>query len=452
MMVAQAMANMASFVIAWAVARGMGDAAYGVFAAAYALATSVASLADSGVRVALIREVARTPLSWKSLWFYALLTSTALAIIVSFAFSVVILLEESAASQALRLWLLGYALLWTGMRISLGVPAGQHRLVAVAVWGAVERIGSAVVVGCIAFFTDASVLQLAQGLCLFELLVLVSVVVWIWMQPWPATSSPMSSFGFTKLALPFGVAAAAQALIGRMDLIVLGFQQAPDVVGHYAAAQLLALAGIFVGVTVAGSLFPALSHLGKKDDVAQARQLIEPAIGLLALVMVLISMTLGVFSESILQLVYGQEFVAGKLWLMLFALLAPFMAVGSMTGAVIGAWGWQGRWARLLWIIVMVVAPSYWLLGSWLGIWGVIAVSAVNQLVMVLFAWHWMSQATLVDLFWLFRLLVLMLVSGLLLMLPGVWHWFALPLSVIGVFMFGLCKTSWLGTALRLVR
>ena len=151
MTVAQAIANVAAFAIAWSVARGMGDVAYGIFAAAYALATSVASLADSGVRMALIREIARSPSSWKRLWFYALVISALLAIAVSLVFAVLILLEESASSQELRLWLLGYALLWTSMRITLGVPAGQQKLVSVAVWGAVERTAGAVLVAWLAF-------------------------------------------------------------------------------------------------------------------------------------------------------------------------------------------------------------------------------------------------------------------------------------------------------------
>jgi len=108
---AQVTANLAAFLLSWSVARGMGDVAYGQFAAAYALATSIAALADSGIRVTLIREVARHAEGWCRLLRHALLISGALAILVSAGFFVVVSIREAADEQALRLWLLVFALL-----------------------------------------------------------------------------------------------------------------------------------------------------------------------------------------------------------------------------------------------------------------------------------------------------------------------------------------------------
>jgi len=454
MAMAQVIANVASFAIAWAIARGMGESAYGIFAAAYALATSVASLADSGVRMALIREVARTPSHWRCLWLYALIISALLAIIVSFAFAVIILLEEAAASQELRLWLLGYALLWTAMRITLGVPAGQQRLVDVSLWGAAERVAGAVLVGWLAFFGGGSLLQLAQWLCLLELLMLVLLALWIMRQHWPvAPAIELTPVAFARVALPFGMAAAAYAVLGRLDLIVLGFQQPPAVTGHYAAAQLLAMVGVFVGVTVAGALFPALSHLAKSEDAAQTRRLIEPATGLLTLLMVLFAVLLSLLSEWLLAWVYGPDFVVGSIWLLLFALASPFVAIGSMAGAVIGAWGWQGRWAKVLWGMLIAAVPLYWLGGSFVGVWGVALVSIGLQLLLAAIAWRWMAVAGLVDVAWLLRLAGLMVaIAASLYLLPGTLSWLVLPLAVAGVFLLRICRVAWIGTALRLAR
>jgi len=454
MSIAQAVANMASFVIVWAVARGMGDAAYGVFAAAYALATSVGSLADSGVRMALIREIACAPKGWRKLWFYAVSISLLLACIVSLVFIVVVSFEESLASQELRLWLLGYALLWTLVRITLGIPAGHQRLISVAAWGAVERMSGAVLVAWLVFYNGSSLLELAQGLFALEFVVLILLIVWVKLQAWPTDATlNTSAQSFIKVALPFGVSAAAFAVLGRLDLIVLGFQQAPDVVGHYAAAQLLAMIGIFIGVAVSSSLFPALSQLAKTKDLEQAKRLINPALGLLTLVMIVLAMLLSSLAEWLLIYVYGDDYALGSAWLILFALAAPFMAINAMAGAIIGAWGWQARWAKLLWKTLPVVMVMYWLSGGWMDVWGVAIVSVGTQLFLTTIAWQWMVKEGIVDAIWMLRLLALMTTLALFFYLvPKEAHWLSIPVSLLSLFSLKICQLSWIKTALKVVR
>ncbi len=456
MMIAQVIANIASFIMVWAVARGMGDAAYGIFAAAYALATSVASLADSGVRMALIREVARSPMLWHKLWLYAMAISLMLAVVVSLGFIAVILLEEELASQSLRIWLLGYALLWTMMRITLGVSAGHQRLIAVAMWGAFERLASATLILWLVFLEKSTLLDLAQGLLILELIVFALLVIWIFGQHWPYCSGQeehMTAISFAKTALPFGVSAAAFAILGRLDVIVLGFQQPPDVIGHYAAAQLLAMIGVFIGVSVSSALFPALSQVAKSKDVEQLRRLVRPAMGLLTLIMVCLAMLLSTTSTWLLSYIYGIEYMEGAPWLILFALATPFVAINSMIGAVIGAWGWQGRWAKVLWLLLPVTVIMYGVMGSFFGVWGVALVSVTAQFVMVIIPWTWMNAEGMVDGLWLVRLSGLMLLLALMFwFVPGDLYWLSVPLSIIGVFVLSVCKLSWISKAFRVIR
>ncbi|MDQ7005215.1 MAG: oligosaccharide flippase family protein [Ghiorsea sp.] len=451
---AQAVANIASFAIVWAVARGLGDESYGIFAAAYALATSVASLADSGVRMALVREVARTPTTWRRLWAYALGSSLILSIIVAAVFVGLILFVETLASQELRFWLLGYALLWTMMRITLGVPAGHHRLISVALWGAWERLAGAVLVAWLVFTDGTTLLILAQALCLLEAVILILLTLWIFLQKFPEDASLKTHpKDFIKIAVPFGVSAAAFAIMGRLDLIVLGFQQPPDVVGHYASAQLLAMIGVFVGIAAANALFPTLSQLGKTKDVAQSRRLIRPALGLLSLLMVALAMVVSSIAEDLLAYVYGDDFKLGAPWLILFALMAPIVAINSMAGSVIGAWGWQAKWAKFLWQLLPVIILFYGLAGLFNSIWGIALVGIGSQIVMALMAWRWMSREGIVDMDWLWRLMLLLLMAGILFWgLPQHMHWVLIPVSIVGVFAIGICRVSWIKVALRVVR
>ena len=454
MTMAQAVASVASFVIVWAVARGMGDAAYGIFASAYALATSIAALTDSGVRMALIRETARFPKQWRRLLSYALVISVSLAFVVGLGFVGTVLFEEALASQELRFWLLGYAMLWTLMRITLGIPAGYQRLVSVAVWGAFERVMSAVLVAGLVFFWQVSLIELAQAMCVLELSVLLCLAIWIFWLGWPTEPNvEVTMPAFIKVAIPFGVSAAAFAVLGRLDLIVLGFQQPAATIGHYAAAQLLAMIGVFIGVSISGALFPTLSQLGKTEDVEQSKRLLQPALGLLMLVMVMLAIVISTLSWWLLSYVYGSNYVSGSGWLILFALVAPFAAVNSIAGAVIGARGWQKRWATFLWKLLPVAAGMYWLMGSFIGIWGVAWVNVGVQIVLTLVAWKWMSDAGVVHMSWLLRLTGLIGVNGLMFwMLPESLFLITIPITLVGIFLLGICTLDWVKMAFKVVR
>jgi len=454
MATAQVAANGAAFLLAWSVARGMGEAAYGQFAAAYALAVSIAALADSGVRVTLIREVARQPGAWKALLRNALAISMLLAVIVAIGFFLLVAIKESPHAQGLRLWLLLFALLWTGMRILLGVPAGHQRLVSVAVWGAVERIGGALLVTALVFLTDVGVLGLAQGLCFWEAGVLLAV--WLWVHNRIQTTDSEAGrplIPFVKLAIPFGVAAAVQSVLGKFDLIILGFQQEPGVVGHYAAAQLLALAGVFLGMAAANALFPSLSGLAKEKDVEQARALLEPALGLMGLMMIVVASVLACMASPLLAWIYGESFSQGGPWLVLFALASPFAAVGAVAGSVIGAWGFQSRWMKVLLFLFPLIVTSYWLLGSWLGMWGVAATNVLVQVLLMGIAWLWFSGAGLVSRGWLPKLLLIQCLTGIYIMMVDGWLLFLAPCLAVGlVFSMGVCKLQWTTALLRLAR
>jgi O-antigen/teichoic acid export membrane protein len=211
--------------------------------------------------------------------------------------------------------------------------------------------------------------------------------------------------------------------------------------------------GIFIGVSISGALFPALSQLGKAKEVENSRRLVRPAIGLLTLMMVLLAMLLSTLSSWLLGYVYGDDYTQGASWLILFALVAPFMAINSVAGAVIGAWGWQGRWAKTLWYLLPIVAVMYVLMSTEFGVWGVALVGVGYQLTMTMITWRWMSKEGIVDSRWLMSLLGLTGALALLFVcVPEHLYWLSLPLAIIGIFALSICKASWIKMAFRVVR
>ena len=445
---AQMIANLSAFLLPWAIARGMGESEYGLYATAYALAVSLAAIADTGIRVTLIREISRAPELWKSLVKYALLISVALAFLVALMFAVVVIMQdESASTTELRFWLFGYALLWTGMRISLGVAVGHQRLVASAVWGSLERLGGTVVVIITVFTTNTDLVYIAQELLIWELFVLVVLWIWIFRQPWEFTHKPSLSLkGFAKAAVPFGLAAVASALLSRMDLVILGFQVSPAEVAMYAAGQTLSLTLVFVGVAIASSLFPMMSSLGKEKNADTARALIEPSIALISLIMLTGGAFIAAGAEIWMSWIYGSSFSQGSKWLILYAMMSPVYALGAVIGAVIAAWGRQAIYARWSIAALFIAAPAYWLASQWFGMEGVAFCVIATQLVMTGRAWAWMVEDNLVsDRWWFIKLVLLqlLLVGGVALS-TGIWDWLFVLVAAGGAMLFGICRWHWL--------
>jgi len=449
----QVVANLAAFVLAWSIARGLGSASYGMFAAAYALATSLAAMADSGMRLALIREIAREPLAWRRLARHGLLISLLLGLLLSAAFMVLVVIREGMGeSQVLRIWLLCFALIWVALRISLGILAGRNLFVAVGLWGAIERVGGASLVAYLAFFSETTLVQLAQVLFVWESLVVLVLWIWLLSRGWESDATKALPWTrFIRMSIPFGISAIIMTMIGRLDLVVLGFQQPPQDVAYYAAAQTLALLALFASISLSSVLFPSLAKMAKDGSVERARTVIAPALGITTLLMLCMASILIAGSSVWLTWIYGDEFSEGAVWLVLFSLVSVFPAMGSMLGAVILAWGWQKRWAVLLLCSFAVAAPLYWLAGKGLGIWGVAACSVLVQAVLMAVGWYWLVQKGLVeDAWWFVRLLLLLGISGGTVLLLGIGHplvlLFPLMLPVLAV-VGGICHLSWLRRA-----
>ncbi|HXH64701.1 MAG TPA: oligosaccharide flippase family protein, partial [Mariprofundaceae bacterium] len=359
----QIVANIAAFLMAWAIARGMGDAQYGIFAAAYALATALASVADSGVRLALIREVARQPGHWRRLLRYAVIVSFCLGALLAVSAVLAIVLREGFSDvQRLRIVLLGFALLWVEMRILSGVLSGRGMFVPVGVWTAAERLGGALIAGASVFVFHAGLVWLATGLCVWESVVVLALWRWMFRQGWPAADAvDLSAWRFFRLAIPFGLAGIAGGVLARLDLIMLGFQQPPRAVGYYAAGQTLSLLALFAVIALSSAMYPSLTEMARDGRDEDARGLLMPALGTSMLLILSFASVLIAGAPRWLGWVYGGPFAAGAPWLALFAIAAVFPTLGSLFGSVVSAWGWQARWAKVVAVTLALAAPLFWL-------------------------------------------------------------------------------------------
>ena len=445
---AQLLANLSAFLLPWAIARGMGDSNYGLYATAYALAVSLASIADTGVRMTLIREISRTPDSWKQLVKYALFISLILACLVGLAFLIFSeIQDESGQATELRAWLLSYALLWTGMRISLGVAVGHKKLVASAIWGSLERLGGAILVILTVFSGHGDLIFIAQELFIWEIFVLGALWWWFFQQSWQSTQESASSLlAFAKVAVPFGITAVVSGLLSRLDLVILGFHQSPENVAMYAAGQALSLVFVFLGVALASTLFPMLSSLGKEKDVVAARRLIEPSVSLLALIMSVGGVALAAGAPIWIQWIYGDAFSEASQWLSLYAMMSPIYAIGAIVGTVIAAWGRQAQFARWSVAALLVSCPGYWIASQWFGMEGVALCVIIVQLALTGRAWLWMVEDGLVgDGWWIGKLALLQLVVAIAIMISSNdLDWMFVLITPIGAIALGVCRFHWL--------
>lgn len=133
-----------------------------------------------------------------------------------------------------------------------------------------------------------------------------------------------------KSSIPFGMTAALQLINGRTDILALGFFQADADVGIYRVAVQLAAIVIF-GMQAVGMIQgPHIAHLFAKRDMQKLQQMMTrsaQAILLFALPVVIIII---LFGEFIIRTVYGPEFEAAYVPLVI-------LCVGQLVNASMGS-------------------------------------------------------------------------------------------------------------------
>jgi O-antigen/teichoic acid export membrane protein len=319
-------ANFAAVVV---IARLYGASVLGIYATVLAFVTVAVMIADNGLQVSTIKEIAQKP---------GMLDDTLgqLYVAKSFLFflmTVFLVALGMGMKFPQAIWLMGgfialRTMLYSYCQLHAGVLKALDRM---------PLIGMVQVVHCglllagvgLAFYRSWTVTTLLGWLLLcqtFEMVASGAIIFRLGIRPrW---SSFSGSWQVLSRSTPIGVTYSVAALILRADVIVLSWIVAAREVGYFAAANIPLVMVYVVSWLLGGVILPQM--LALVSDPSAMREYSHRWIRLLLVVAVPVCLLQFMFTPQLIQLLYGPEFASTGRLAAIMGLAVPFILANSV--------------------------------------------------------------------------------------------------------------------------
>jgi O-antigen/teichoic acid export membrane protein len=142
--------------------------------------------------------------------------------------------------------------------------------------------------------------------------------------------SKMLAKELMKDSWPLILSGIMVSLYMRIDQVMLKYMMDEKSVGYYAAAVRLSEAWYFIPVAICNSLFPAIVNAKKVNEVFYQNRM-QKLYDLLAFIAIMIALPVTFFSNQIITILYGNEFISSApvLTIYIWAGVAVFLGVAS---------------------------------------------------------------------------------------------------------------------------
>lgn len=147
-----------------------------------------------------------------------------------------------------------------------------------------------------------------------------------------------------RTGAPFLLVAAAELLLARTDILVLGMLRPTAEVGIYASANLLAASLSMVTTSIEGVVAPRFAEQFAADNRDAAQRLLTRMVWGLSAVMLPAALLLLLFGDWVLM-IFGRDFSAGGSVLAILVLGQLVTAAVGPMGMLLGIGGQQKRFA-----------------------------------------------------------------------------------------------------------
>jgi len=303
-----------TFALSVVVARGLGQAGFGVWTFSLAWASLLTVLSELGLNTLITREAARVNEQANTLLWGSLILKAMLALFMS---GVIWLLPQAESDWAA---LFGWVVLLAVTGTAYGSFSALFRAfqwITPWVWlnvgGLVLQVlGSAWVIWAQDADSVLPLLWVANAVQAMQL-ILAFAVWWLWLRPrgGMVRLAWVEIYQLLKRALPFAVAGVFVTLQARSGPLALGYMRGAVEVGWWGAAWRFSEAAKLVPQGVFGAAFPAFAA----GEGTSLRRLYQRGLFVFAL---LAALVLILFARPLLTWTYGPEFapaVVPLLWL-----------------------------------------------------------------------------------------------------------------------------------------
>jgi O-antigen/teichoic acid export membrane protein len=189
-------------------------------------------------------------------------------------------------------------------------------------------------------------------------------------------------------SLPFGMSAAFQLINGRTDIVALGLFHPDAAVGIYRVAVQLAAVVIF-GMQVVNTIQgPHIAHLFATGDMLKLQRMMTRSAQAMLITAVPVVVIIVLFGKPIIKIVYGPDFEAAYLPLVILCSGQLVNATMGSVGSLLNMTGHERDTTKGVFLGAVVnVALNLALVPAW-GMRGAAVATAVTLVVWNLFMWH----------------------------------------------------------------
>lgn len=167
---------------------------------------------------------------------------------------------------------------------------------------------------------------------------------------------------FIKNGWPLMLVALAAFIYTRTDQIMIKHLIDNEAVGNYAAAIRVSELFYFIPGLIAQSIFPKIIGMKNKSEVEYLK-LLEKLYKLLVWITIPVSLGLFIFSDLIVDILYGKQYVyaSGILSILAFAII--FNAIGTITTKILYAEHYERKYLyRSILGVFVNIGLNFWLI------------------------------------------------------------------------------------------
>lgn len=182
---------------------------------------------------------------------------------------------------------------------------------------------------------------------------------------------------YFRYSMPLLLVGALYMLIGRIDMLMLGYFTTSDQVGIYGTVTNLAVLIVFSLQSVNTIFSPNIAELYELGDVEHLSDLLKTLTRWIFYISLAIYGMLVILGPDLLRL-YGEEFIVGYASLLILAFGQLMNALAGSTGSILLMTGHQ-RWEvyNSLLVIILNIILNYFMIPVW-GISGAAIASAIS--------------------------------------------------------------------------
>lgn len=331
--VAQVVGKLGTLIWTLLAARELGEAAFGAFAYAFALALLVSAIAEWGFDPVLVNRGSRTPERMSELFTLALAWEMAIGIPVFAVATVGAAVTEPGLHFRAALVVLMMSVLIdmcsdtcraaSAARQSQGgtsLALVLQRIVTAAVAAVVLLAGGGLLALCLVLLAGSLFGLFTHAVALRRLDVHVR----------PGAVSRPAMRDFINRTWAIGASALVLMALFRLDAVLLGAMKSAAAVGIYAVAYKLLETVLFIAFSVKNAVFPVMSA---SSDARLVSRALDAGLSMTAVVYLPFAVVCLVDASAVLDLLYGEpyatESVGAVRWLALAPLVFAFATFGN---------------------------------------------------------------------------------------------------------------------------